>query len=117
MTTGGVDFTQPVKTTKLSDTTFKEQHAGLPTTVDRSLTEVTRSSDEKQAYLGGADEIPDFVGLNKANPAPSGPAGGGGGGLPITGSPLLTIAAVGILLILIGMAALWRTRRLRWVVK
>ncbi|WP_433650856.1 hypothetical protein ACQP2C_31395 [Micromonospora zamorensis] len=48
---------------------------------------------------------------------PSGPAGGGGGGLPITGSPILTIVAVGILLILIGMAALWRTRRLRWVVK
>ena len=36
VTTGGVDFTQPVKTTKVSDTTFKEQHATLPTTVDKS---------------------------------------------------------------------------------
>ncbi len=122
VTTGGVDFTQPVKTTKLNDSTFKEQHATLPTTVDKSLTEVTKTSDEKQAYLGGSDEIPDFVGVKQATPAPSGTAGGQGnggegGGLPITGAPIFTIAAAGIMLILIGMAALWRTRRVRWVAK
>ncbi|GIM89362.1 nucleic acid/nucleotide deaminase domain-containing protein [Paractinoplanes toevensis] len=125
VTTGGVDFTQPVKTTKLNDTAFKEQHATLPTTVDKSLTEVTKTSDEKQAYLGGKDEIPVFVSLNKATPAPSGTAGGPGdgddggegGGLPITGAPIFTIAAAGLLLILIGMAAVWRTRRVRWVAK
>ncbi|MGC9667635.1 hypothetical protein ACNTMW_13890 [Planosporangium sp. 12N6] len=117
VTTGGVDFTQPVKTAKLNDSTFKEQHATLPTTVDKSLTEVTKTSDEKQAYLGGSDEIPEFVGLNQATPAPSGTAGGQGGGLPITGAPIFTIAAAGIMLNLIGMAALWRTRRVRWVAK
>jgi len=118
VTTGGVDFTQPVKKTKLSDSAFKEQHGTLPTTVGKSLTEVTKTSDEKQAYLGGSDEIPDFVGLKQETPAPGGQGnGGGGGGLPITGAPVFAVAAAGILLILIGMAALWRTRRVRWVAK
>lgn len=118
VTAGGVDFTQPVKTAKLNDTTFKEQHATLPATVDKSLTAVTTSSDEKQAYLGGTDEIPDFVGLNQGSPRPGGGGdGGGGGGLPITGASIFTIAAAGVLLVLIGVVALWHTRRIRWVVK
>ncbi|MEV1159498.1 hypothetical protein AB0J27_29300 [Micromonospora chokoriensis] len=117
VTAGGVDFTQPVKTTKLSDTSFKEQHATLPATVDKSLTAVTKSSDEKQAYLGGTDEIPDFVGLNQASPRPGGGGDGGGGGLPVTGASIFTVAAAGILLVLIGVVALWHTRRIRWVVK
>ncbi len=40
-----------------------------------------------------------------------------GGGLPITGAPIFTIAAAGIMLILIGIGALWCTRRVRWVAK
>ncbi|MEU7802276.1 hypothetical protein AB0J14_21995 [Micromonospora arborensis] len=117
VTTGGVDFTQPVKTTKVNDTTFKEKHATLPTTVDKSLTEVTKTSDEKQAYLGGSDDIPVFVSLKQPSGTEGGEdggGGGGGGGLPITGAPIFAIAAAGVLLILIGMAVLWRTRRVRW---
>ncbi|MEU7948300.1 hypothetical protein AB0C50_26750 [Micromonospora taraxaci] len=117
VTAGGVDFTQPVKTTKLSDRGFKEQHATLPATVDKSLTAVTKSADEKQAYLGGTDEIPDFVGLNQASPRPGGGGDGGGGGLPVTGASIFTVAAAGVLLVLIGVVALWHTRRIRWVVK
>ncbi|MEO3771087.1 hypothetical protein [Micromonospora sp. B9E7] len=116
VTAGGVDFTQPVKTTKLSDTRFKEEHATLPTTVDKSLTAVTKTPDEKQAYLGGTDEIPEFVVLKAATPRPGG-GDGGGGGLPVTGASIFTIAAAGILLVLIGVVALWHTRRVRWVVK
>ncbi|PYC71054.1 hypothetical protein C7C45_11545 [Micromonospora arborensis] len=116
VTTGGVDFTQPVKTTKVNDTTFKEKHATLPTTVGKSLTEVTKTSDEKQAYLGGSDDIPEFGGLKQPSGTEGGEdgGGGGGGGLPITGAPIFAIAAAGVLLILIGMAVLWRTRRVRW---
>ncbi|GAB4107221.1 hypothetical protein GCM10028790_62400 [Micromonospora taraxaci] len=117
VTAGGVDFTQPVKTTKLSDSGFKEQHATLPATVDKSLTAVTKSADEKQAYLGGTDEIPDFVGLNQASTRPGGGGDGGGGGLPVTGASIFTVAAAGVLLVLIGVVALWHTRRIRWVVK
>ncbi|WP_231924290.1 GNAT family N-acetyltransferase [Micromonospora chokoriensis] len=43
--------------------------------------------------------------------------GGGGGGLPITGASVFTVAAAGIPLVLIGVVALWHTRRIRWVVR
>ncbi|MDG4781415.1 hypothetical protein O7614_17325 [Micromonospora sp. WMMD961] len=38
-------------------------------------------------------------------------------GLPVTGTPIVAVAAAGILLVLIGVAARWHTRRIRWVVR
>ena len=124
VTAGGVDFTQPVKVDTLNDGDFKQQYPALPSTVQKSLTEVTRTTDEKDAFNGGADQLPAITTPPTAGPSPSGTAGGQhggdggeGGGLPITGAPILTIAGVGLVLIVFGLLALWRTRRVRWVAK
>jgi hypothetical protein len=128
VTTGGVDFTQPVKVDTVGDTAFKQQYPALPSTVQKSLTEVARTTDEKDAFNGGADQAPAITKPPTASPSPSGAGtgtaggqnganGGQGGGLPITGAPVFAIAGVGVLLILFGLLALRRTRRVRWVAK
>ena len=123
VTAGGVDFTQPVKVDTLSDTSFRQQYPALPSTVQKSLTEVTKTTDDKDAFNGGADQVPAITKPPTASPSPSGTAGGQnggegeGGGLPITGAPVFAIAGVGMVLVLFGLLALWRTRRVRWVAK
>jgi hypothetical protein len=129
VTTGGVDFTQPVKVDTINDTAFKQQYPALPSTVQKSLTEVAKTSDEKDAFNGGADQAPAITKPPTASPSPSGTGtaggpngnsgnnGGQGGGLPITGAPVFAIAGVGVLLVLFGLLALWRTRRIRWVAR
>ncbi|MFF5294634.1 hypothetical protein [Paractinoplanes globisporus] len=121
VTAGGVDFTQPVKVDTLNDSTFKQQYPALPSTVQKSLTEVAKTTDDKDAFNGGADQVPAVTKPPaSASPSPGGTAGGGqggGGGLPITGAPIFAIAAAGIVLIVIGLAALGRKRRIRFVAK
>ncbi|MFC7279477.1 nucleic acid/nucleotide deaminase domain-containing protein [Paractinoplanes rhizophilus] len=124
VTAGGVDFTQPVKVKPLNDNDFTQQYPALPSTVQKSLTEVARTTDEKDAFNGGADRVPAITKPPSASPSPGGTAGGShgnnggqGGGLPITGAPVFAIAVIGVALILFGLVAVWRTRRVRWVAK
>ncbi|CCH22001.1 hypothetical protein [Micromonospora lupini] len=122
VTAGGVDFTQPVKVDKVTDTNFEQQYPALPAVVQKSLAEVTRTTDAKDAFNGGADLVPAVI-TPPASPSPGGTAnggdpdggGGGGGGLPVTGAPLYGIVGAGVVLIVVGLLALWRTRRVRWV--
>jgi hypothetical protein len=110
--TGGVDLTQPVKIDKVNDTTFQQRYPKLPTVVQNSVKEVTKTTDEKHAFAGGADEVPELTTPPTTRPTtPPGAGGGGGGGLPVTGTPVMAIAAAGTLLIALGLFALWRTRR------
>ncbi len=109
--TGGVDFTQPVKVDKVDDTMFQKQHPNLPTVVQNSVREVTNIPDEKNAFAGGADVVPELTTPPTTSPGGSGGSNGAEGGLPITGTPIMAIAAVGVVLIAVGLFALWRTRR------
>lgn len=116
VTTGGVDFSQPVKVDTLDDTKFTQQFPALPTVVQKSLTEVARTTDAKDAFAGGADRVPTPT-KPPAKPSPKPSLTGGGpvdhgqgGGLPVTGAPVVTTVAVAVLLILAGLVLRWRTR-------
>jgi hypothetical protein len=119
--TGGVDFTQPVKVDKIDDGTFQKQYPKLPTVVQDSVQKVTRTTDDKNAFAGGADVVPAPTTPPTTAPsaAPTTPGGSGGssadGSLPITGTPIMAIAGMGVALTAFGVVALLRARRRRVV--
>jgi hypothetical protein len=59
VTTGGVDFTQPVKVDTVGDTAFKQQYPALPSTVQKSLTEVARTVQRRRRPGAGHHETAD----------------------------------------------------------
>lgn len=113
VTTGGVDFTQPVEVDNLDDATFQNQYPQLPTVVQTSVEEeVALTPDETDAFAGGADLVPPLL-----DPPDDGNGGGGGddGRLPVTGTPVWMVATVGASLVVIGAFVVWRWRNRRVV--
>jgi hypothetical protein len=102
----------------VSDSTFSQQYPTLPTVVQKSLTEVTKTTDNKDAFDGGADQV-----AAATAPPTSGSTGNGNGNgtasgsLPVTGTPILPIAVAGAVLVLLGALALSFGRRGRSAAK
>ena len=120
VTTDGVDFSQPVKVDTVSDSTFSQQYPTLPTVVQKSLTEVTKTTDNKDAFDGGADQVPAATAPPTSGSTGNGNGNGNGtasGSLPVTGTPILPIAVAGAVLVLIGALALLFGRRGRSAAK
>lgn len=134
VTTGGVDFTQPVKVEAVNETTFTQQYPALPTVVQKSLAEVAKTPDEKNAFAGGADQVPPVTRPPSSAPSATGSAGTGTGqgngngnqqnngagktptgSLPVTGVPIAKIVAIGVVLLIVGMLIMRFTGRRRRV--
>lgn len=99
---GGVDFTQPVEISGLDEPAFQTQFPNLPTVVQKSVTEVTKTTDGRDAFAGGVDVVPPL--LTPAEPTGNEP-------LPRTGSSVTTTVAAGVLLVAVGAFVVWWSRR------
>jgi hypothetical protein len=72
------------------------------------VTEVTKTTDGRDAFAGGVDSVP---ALTSPPASPPATRAAGNAGLPVTGTSVVTIVGIGVLLVAIGVVILWWTRR------